>query len=370
MTRQLQRDTVGKRSPARPGPRPVVARLVGVGLVLIIAGAVASHSRALVGAASQLRRLSPWWLLAAVAAEVVSYGAAAEIQRQLLAAAGVRVGRLFVVALSYASSAVSGLLPAGAAVATGYTYRRLARRGAGPGVIVWVLVASGVVSTAALAALGLSGAAFRGVGLFCSAAGWLGAGLIAAGAIGGVVMLAWASGQRSRLVAIAALVERIADWGRRLVRRGRSREGHGGTPLMGGGADAVTMGPVGWLWVCTAATLNWAADGAALGLSFFALGLVVPWHGLLLAYVVSQVAASVPVLGCVGLVETSMTLALVCAGVKADSALAVVLVYRLVTFWSVLPVGWLAWAWLRWREKPAASPARLEIALPVPEMAA
>jgi len=117
MTRHPQRDTAGTPSPPRPSPRPVVARLVRAGLVLTIAGVVASHSRTLVGAASRLGRLSPWWLLAAVAAEVVSYAAAAEIQRHLLAAAGVRVGRLFLVALSYASSAVSGLLPAGAAVA-------------------------------------------------------------------------------------------------------------------------------------------------------------------------------------------------------------------------------------------------------------
>ena len=70
--------------------------------------------------------------------------------------------------------------------------------------------------------------------------------------------------------------------------------------------------------------------------------------------VASQVAASLPVLGCVGLVEVSLTVALVCSGVRPDSALAAALLYRLIGFWSTLPVGWLAWTWLRRREQPEA----------------
>jgi uncharacterized protein (TIRG00374 family) len=89
-----------------------------------------------------------------------------------------------------------------------------------------------------------------------------------------------------------------------------------------------------------------------LALSFAALRLRVPWQGLLFAYVTSQVAATLPLLGCIGLVEVTMTVALVCTGVKADSALAAVLLYRLVSFWSTLPVGWLAWVSLRRRDQP------------------
>jgi putative heme transporter len=335
--------------------RSAIRRAVRVVVLLVALAAVGSQSRTLATAGRRLGHLSWWWVLAAVAAEMVSYLASAELQRRLLTAAGVRVGRFFLMALSYAGSAVSAILPAGAAVATGYTYRRLARRGAGSAVTVWVLFASGVVSTAALVALGLAGAEVRGLGPFCSTAHWLG-GLLIGGSVCGVVgVLAWASRRPSRLEKIGACVAHVGRWGRSVLSRDRSasavrlRE----RQLF---RDPIIMGTVGWLNVCLVATANWVADGAVLGLSFVALGFRVPWQGLLLAYVVSQVASSLPLLGCVGVVEASLTVALVCVGVKADHALAAVLVYRLVSFWSVLPVGWLAWAWLRRQDGPPATP--------------
>jgi uncharacterized membrane protein YbhN (UPF0104 family) len=291
-----------------------------------------------------------------VAAEVLSYLASAELQRDLLAAARIRVERPFLLALGYAGSAVSAVLPAGGVVATGYTYQRLARRGAGPAVAVWVLVASGLVSTAALAGLGLAGAGIRGVGVFCSAIGRLGGGLIAAGAVGVVGLLAWVSRRPSRMEKVGTLVAGVGERVRRSV-GGRRSPGQDRRTLLPREARPITMGMLGWMGVCAVAAANWIADGAVLGLSFVALGLGIPWRGLLLAYVVSQVAASLPLLGCVGLVEASLTVALVCGGVRADHALAAVLVYRLVTFWSVLPVGWLAWAWLRRQDTLAAVPS-------------
>jgi uncharacterized protein (TIRG00374 family) len=121
--------------------------------------------------------------------------------------------------------------------------------------------------------------------------------------------------------------------------------------LLPAGSDPITMGAVRWIGVSIVAAANWAADWAVLGVSFLALGFGVPWKGLLLAYAVSQVAASLPLLGCVGLVEASLSVALVCVGVKADHALAAVLVYRLISFWSTLPLGWLAWDWLRRQDR-------------------
>ncbi len=93
---------------------------------------------------------------------------------------------------------------------------------------------------------------------------------------------------------------------------------------------------------CALAAANWVTDWIALGATFLALGLHVPWSGLLWAYVATQVAGSVPVLGCVGLAEGTMTVALACVGVPAASAIAVVLIYRLLTFSITLPTGWLA----------------------------
>jgi uncharacterized protein (TIRG00374 family) len=93
---------------------------------------------------------------------------------------------------------------------------------------------------------------------------------------------------------------------------------------------------------------NWLADLAALAVAFAALGLAVPWQGLLLAYAVTQLVTTIPLLpGSIGLAEGSMAAALVCSGVHPTEAVAGVLVYRLVSFWLVLPTGWLAWTFLR-----------------------
>jgi hypothetical protein len=89
---------------------------------------------------------------------------------------------------------------------------------------------------------------------------------------------------------------------------------------------------------------------AALAVAFAAVGVSVPWHGLLLAYAVTQLVTIVPLLpGSIGLAEGSMAAALVCSGVHPTEAVAGVLAYRLVSFWLVLPMGWLAWTFLRHR---------------------
>jgi uncharacterized membrane protein YbhN (UPF0104 family) len=194
---------------------------------------------------------------------------------------------------------VSALLPAGSAVATGYTYRRLARRGAGSATAVWVLIASGVVSTAALVGLGLAGAELYGIGLSRSAVGLIASVVIAGVPPGAVGLLAWTSRRGSRLDTIGALIERVGQWGWHPIHR-RSLSGRDRTGLVvPGGSHPITMGTVRWMGVCTVAAANWVADWAVLGMSFLALGFGVPWKGLLLAYTVSQVAASLPLLGCI-----------------------------------------------------------------------
>ena len=75
-----------------------------------------------------------------------------------------------------------------------------------------------------------------------------------------------------------------------------------------------------------------------------ALGVRVPWRGILVVYALTQVAASLPITpGGFGVVEASMTALLIAYGTRSTSALAVVLLYRVVSFWGLVPVGWGAW---------------------------
>jgi hypothetical protein len=56
-------------------------------------------------------------------------------------------------------------------------------------------------------------------------------------------------------------------------------------------------------------------------------------------------AANLPITpGGLGVVEGSLTVALVAFGGSKGSTIAVVLLYRIVSFWAGLPVGWATWA--------------------------
>jgi hypothetical protein len=45
-------------------------------------------------------------------------------------------------------------------------------------------------------------------------------------------------------------------------------------------------------------------------------------------------------------VEGSLTFALIAYGQNASEAVAIVLLYRIVSFWGVVPLGWISWAYL------------------------
>ena len=67
-----------------------------------------------------------------------------------------------------------------------------------------------------------------------------------------------------------------------------------------------------------------------------------PWHGLILVYCLAVTAGSTGLTpGGIGVVEATLTAALVAAGMPAKYALPAVLVYRLISLWLVVGVGWL-----------------------------
>jgi len=123
----------------------------------------------------------------------------------------------------------------------------------------------------------------------------------------------------------------------------------------------VRLTPAAGLAVFILMTVSWLTDVAVLALAFVALHSAPPWTGLLLAYCAGQIAASMPVTpGGIGVVEGSITLALVAFGGAETITLAAVLLYRLIAYWACIPAGGLAWLALRGTsrtpEKPAAAP--------------
>jgi hypothetical protein len=108
------------------------------------------------------------------------------------------------------------------------------------------------------------------------------------------------------------------------------------------------------------ALLNWIFDCACLAASIYAVSGRVPWPGLLVAYAVAQLAASLPITpGGIGVVEGVMTVLLVAYGMHSATAVAAVLLYRIISFWSLVPLGWVfvAAALARRRKALALGPA-------------
>ena len=86
--------------------------------------------------------------------------------------------------------------------------------------------------------------------------------------------------------------------------------------------------------------LNWAADAACLAFAVLAVGGDVPWHGLLLAWAAGTAVASLGLTpGGLGVVEATLSSALIATGLVGSTAIAAVLVYRIVSLWLVLAVG-------------------------------
>ena len=109
-------------------------------------------------AARSLYSAKWWWLLAAALAAVLLMHSFAEVQRTLLASAGVRVQELRSEAAYYAANSLSTTLPGGPVIAATFLLRQQRLWGASTLVASWQLVMSGVLQAVGLALLGLGGA--------------------------------------------------------------------------------------------------------------------------------------------------------------------------------------------------------------------
>ena len=259
-----------------------------------------------------------WWVGAAVVAQAVSMGAMARQQRRLLGVGGSRISL------------------AGPAAATVFAMRRFVSLGAEASVAGWALAVSGVFSSFALVAVVALGAVVSGSGLAVVSA--------AIGVLGGAVPLAVLL-LSLRRPGPRRLVERL---GTRLVETVQKVSGHPqGDPeeIVQEQLEEVTAlepdRPTLWIAALLAA-LNWLADAACLAFAILAVGGDVPWEGLLLAWAAGTAVASLGLTpGGLGVVEAALSSALIATGLVGSTAIASVLVYRIVSLWLVLAAGGL-----------------------------
>jgi hypothetical protein len=299
--------------------------ILGLAGLLLAAQAIAGSRAELFAAVSGVRRVSWAWLGPAVAAECCAFTALAFAQRRMLRAgrATVSVGAL--AQLAVASQAVGSLLPAGYLISGVVVLRVLARRGISQLLALWMLAIAGLLYIVTLLLVGLVGAQLAPPGrnipdLRLAAA-------ITLGVVATVFTAVMAVGRlRKHPWTVHELAARMPE--------GRLKRLIGGDVLAN-----VSLGGRGWGIAFGWTLLYWVSDVTCLVIAFFAVGAALPWQGLLVAYAAGQLAALLPLTpGGLGVIEGSMGAALAAYGGTA-AALAAVLLYRLITYWAVLPVG-------------------------------
>jgi len=305
---------------------------------------------------SSLGRLDFRWFALAMICEGVSLTAFGLSRRRLLRADGHQAGIGSVMAITYAGNALSMSVPfAGAQLAAVFSYRQFRRRGLDPALTGWALGVSAIASSSALALILIAGALAGGAPLV-TLAGFAAAAVFALPAV--TVLLAL------RYPRARAAANRVLAYLVRIAQRVTRKPGIDPAALDG---FLTRLASIRLRWpqyaeVFGLAAVNWLADCACLACAIRATGAPIPWRGLVLAYGAGAAAGSTGVTpGGFGLVELTLTAALVAAGLTTSRALTAVLAYRLVNFWLILLGGGIAMIGLtRARESRIRSYSRPE----------
>ncbi len=318
-------------------PRRAVRIVVLLGASALLVG-VALRSRSSLSQLGQVTHPSSGWLTLAVVAEAASLGAYALIVRKLLGFGNVPARLRSLLRATVGGIAMSASLPGGQAASAAYWYRQLRREGADGGV----------------AALAMIGSMIAGV---LSLAGVLVIGVAAAGSHGPLAAV--------RIPILAAGVALLAaHWVlRRRVGRASAWFARRFAPSLpeNVAASRRSVFAIGGL-----AYGNWLFDCACLYAALAAVHASVPLQSIVLTYAIAQLVASVPLLpGGGGTVEISLALGFAAFGQTSGHVVAGVLLFRLISCWGLVPIGWLAVA-LDGRRLPTWRTSGLPNRVPLP----
>jgi uncharacterized membrane protein YbhN (UPF0104 family) len=320
----------------------VVVGLLVIGVLVVESVALAGHSGALVDA---LAHANLGLVALALALEVASWLAFAALHRRMLSSGGLRVPLPKIASVLLVANALSATLPVGGAVATGYNFTRFRRFGASAPLAAWVLVISGLISSATLGALGLAAASVVGSNRTSSVAA-----IIAVGVTLTVAGGLYAANQRPE-----ALVRLGRRGVRALNRISRRSPPHGFDRVDAFAAQMVMIRPRGrdWLAGVGLAAVNWIADVACLACHAVGISDLGP-RTIVIAYAADAVVGAAPLLpGGIGLVEGALVVALVGGGIPFAAATVAVVTYRGIRFVLVVVVGWTLWLWTRHGQRHA-----------------
>ena len=257
-----------------------------------------------------------WWMLAALAFSVATYVGAG---LTLVAFSPERLSLWRSTEVHLASAVVSLVAPAGvggAAINLRFLNRKGVPTAVGVATVALVQVVQFVVTVVLLVVLAAMTGQSTGLTL---PSGWV---LVAAGAVV-VVAAVILTIPKARTWAWAKIEPTYRQVWPRLV-------------WVMSNPMRLALGVGGALMLSLSYILSFSA-------SLWAFGYTVPFAVLAITYLASNTVGSiVPSPGGIGPVELALTAGLVAAGVPYGVALSTAIVYRLVTFWIPIPVGWLS----------------------------
>jgi len=320
---------------------PYVRFGLGLAVLALVVWVVSSHTSELAGFSAVLSHLN-WWLVpAAIVAEFGSFVCFAAMQYELLRSGGLRVPKVPLLGTTLAAQAMANSLPGGNAPSVVYGFRWFRRFGADSTLATWSLAGTLVasfVSLSLVATVGLMMATGEGASLDLVPV------VIGVFAITAAIGLVFVY-ERPLTVVVTWLLH----LSRRVIRRPRGDV----TEQIRGIIDrvrSVRLTTAQVVRILVWAVLNWVLDCACFAMMFTAVHAGIPWKGLLLAYGAGQLAATLPITpGGLGAVEGSITIALVAFGGAQVATVDAVLMYRFISFWLVLAVGWIWWAFLAYQ---------------------
>jgi putative heme transporter len=346
---------------------PVLKYVLGLGLLAISLWVLSSHTSELSGLSHVFDTLDWWWVPPALLAEFGSFVCFAGMQYAILKSGDLAAPKWALLKMAFSSQALLNSLPGGSAASAIYSFRWFRRFGADTTLAAWSMagtVIASIVSLSLVATAGLALAAEKGASLDLIPV-MLGS-LILTVLVGALfvyerplgVLVGWSIRVSRALVGrprgdAEAQVQRILQW--------------------------VTTVRLGWREISSIVLWgvgNWLLDCACFAMMFLAVGSSIPWKGLLLAYGAGQLAATLPITpGGLGAVEGSITIALVAFGGSQVTTVDAVLMYRFISFWLILVVGWVLWGELalevrkgRWSREALSTPTRAGIGgTPSPE---
>jgi hypothetical protein len=318
----------------------IVRYAVGIGLGAFILLLLVGQRGEFSGALHHLDHLNYAWASGAVLAEVLSIVGYGFLQQRVLQWSGAEISLRSLTLVSLANNAIAYSVPGEPAVSSAYRYRFFRRHGASGASAGWTILTILIAQAIGMSLLLL-------IGVLVALTGHTGVQARGTVIVGLFVVV----------IAGAFLVRRdlLLRFLGRIVRLFRRITGRPSGDVMKRIESTlqrmheIPLSSAAAIGLVIMATALWLMDFVTLLCCFGAIHAPIPWSGVLLAFGVSQIIASLPLIpGGLGIVEGSLAVILVAYGAKKVPALAVVLVYRLLTFWLVIIVGWVSIGVIEW----------------------